>query len=78
MQVIKSKKETFLANRAKGIISPTLEELTKEVPEDDNSEGSSNTVSDNVFKGLRDDLDFIDENDVGKLKRKQYKEFDSR
>lgn len=55
-----------------------MEELTKEVPEDDNSEGSSNTVSDNVFKGLRDDLDFIDENDVGKLKRKQYKEFDSR
>ncbi|KAL0839732.1 hypothetical protein ABMA28_016375 [Loxostege sticticalis] len=68
-KVIKSKKETFLANRAKGIISPTLEELTKEVPEDDNSEGSSNTVSDNVFKGLRDDLDFIDENDVGEKKR---------
>nr|QZK27654.1 cytochrome P450 monooxygenase CYP4G113 [Conogethes punctiferalis] len=70
-KVIKSKKETFLANKAKGIVSPTLEELTKGPDNEENSDLSSGDTSaaDNAFKGYRDDLDFIDENDVGEKKR---------
>jgi cytochrome P450 family 4 len=55
-----------MANKAKGIVPPTLEELTQD-PNNSNSEGHNDatTIADNVFKGYRDDLDFIDENDVG-------------
>lgn len=70
LQVIKNKKETYLTNKAKGIIPPTLDELTK-VPDNEKSNISiHDTASDNVFKGFRDDLDFIDENDVGKYEKK--------
>ncbi|XP_063823255.1 cytochrome P450 4g15-like isoform X1 [Ostrinia nubilalis] len=68
-KVIKSKKETFLANKAKGIVSPTIEELTKDVKNNKPNDDPNKTISDSVFKGLRDDLDFIDENDVGEKKR---------
>ncbi|KAJ2950504.1 hypothetical protein O0L34_g8748 [Tuta absoluta] len=66
-KVIKNKKETYFANKAKGITSPTLEELTRETNENDIANGK--TLADTVFKGYRDDLDFNDENDIGEKKR---------
>ncbi|XP_013185532.2 cytochrome P450 4g15 [Amyelois transitella] len=64
-KVIKSKKEIYLDNKAKGIVTPTMDELTRTNVDTE----ANKTISDNVFKGLRDDLDFIDENDVGEKKR---------
>lgn len=64
IQVIKGKKETYFKNKAKGFIPPTIEELTRSTGEDE--EMDTKTLSDTVFKGYRDDLDFNDENDVGK------------
>lgn len=66
-QVIKNKKETYFMNKAKGIIPPTLEELTKSEDNDGILANDGKTLADSVFKGYRDDLDFNDENDVGKL-----------
>nr|BAM73805.1 cytochrome P450 [Bombyx mori] len=66
-KVIKNKKETYLENKAKGIIPPTLEELTHNSGEI--LANNAKTLSDTVFKGYRDDLDFNDENDVGEKKR---------
>lgn len=68
-KVIKNKKETYLRNKAKGIIPLTIEELTKNNTSDGDGSGLANdakTLADTVFKGYRDDLDFNDENDVGK------------
>ncbi|KAI5634331.1 cytochrome p450 domain-containing protein [Phthorimaea operculella] len=67
-KVIKSKKETYLKNKAKGIIPPTIEELTRET-DDSGLANNAKTLADTVFKGYRDDLDFNDENDVGEKKR---------
>lgn len=64
LQVIKSKKETYLQNKAKGIIPPSIEELTR-VQGNESGLANDATLSDTVFKGYRDDLDFNDENDVG-------------
>ncbi|KAG6450738.1 cytochrome P450 4g15 [Manduca sexta] len=69
-KVIKSKKQTYLENKAKGIIPLTIEELTRNVESDENVlANSAKTLSDAVFKGYRDDLDFNDENDIGEKKR---------
>nr|XP_021183940.2 cytochrome P450 4g15 [Helicoverpa armigera] len=68
-KVIKSKKQTYFENKARGFIPPTLEELTRTVDDDNVLANDSKTVSDTVFKGYRDDLDFNDENDVGEKKR---------
>ncbi|KAJ2950505.1 hypothetical protein O0L34_g8749 [Tuta absoluta] len=69
-KVIKSKKENYLKNKAKGIIPPTIEELTRSVEtEDSGLANNAKTLADTVFKGYRDDLDFNDENDVGEKKR---------
>lgn len=69
-KVIKSKKETYLENKAKGIIPPTLESLTKTPDVDtDILSNTDKSLADTVFKGYRDDLDFNDENDIGEKKR---------
>ncbi|CAG9091028.1 unnamed protein product [Plutella xylostella] len=68
-KVIKNKKETYFMNKAKGIIPPTLEELTKSEDNDGILANDGKTLADSVFKGYRDDLDFNDENDVGEKKR---------
>lgn len=49
------------------MIPPTLEELTKNPDDSDNVLANAKTLSEDVFKGYRDDLDFNDENDIGKL-----------
>ncbi|KOB71350.1 Cytochrome P450 4G49 [Operophtera brumata] len=70
LQVIKSKKEAYFKNKAEGFIPPTIEELTIRTYQNDNVlANDSKTVSDTVFKGYRDDLDFNDENDIGMKKR---------
>lgn len=66
MQVIKSKKQIYLENKARGFIPPTIEELTRTDTSDNVLANSAKTLSDTVFKGYRDDLDFNDENDIGK------------
>lgn len=67
MQVIKSKKETYVQNKAKGIIPPTIDELIRPtVKSNDGLANDNATLADTVFKGYRDDLDFNDENDVGR------------
>ncbi|XP_075972259.1 cytochrome P450 4g15-like isoform X2 [Anticarsia gemmatalis] len=71
-KVIKNKKQTYFENKAKGIIPPTIEELTRTKDGEDGEGVLANnvkTVSDTVFKGYRDDLDINDENDVGEKKR---------
>ncbi|XP_049865564.1 cytochrome P450 4g15-like [Pectinophora gossypiella] len=68
-KVIKSKKETYMQNKSKGIIPPTLDELTRNVEDDSNDLANGKTLADTVFKGYRDDLDFNDENDIGEKKR---------
>ncbi|KAL0839733.1 hypothetical protein ABMA28_016376 [Loxostege sticticalis] len=68
-KVIKEKKKTYFENKAKGIIPPTLEELTRSPDDVTDPNVDTKTLADNVFKGLRDDLDFNDENDVGEKKR---------
>ncbi|OWR55437.1 cytochrome P450 4G49, partial [Danaus plexippus plexippus] len=70
-QVIKNKKERYLQNKAKGIIPPTIDEISKSAPKTENYNVLANekTLADTVFKGYRDDLDFNDENDVGEKKR---------
>lgn len=68
--MIKSKKEKYLTNKSKGIVSPTIEELTRST-DIECLETNNKTLADNVFKGLRDDLDVLDEDDVGK-KEKQH------
>ncbi|XP_022828928.1 cytochrome P450 4g15-like [Spodoptera litura] len=67
-KVIKSKKETYLENKAKGVVPPTLEELTR-TPDESVLANNDKTLSEDVFKGYRDDLDFNDENDIGEKKR---------
>lgn len=64
--MIKSKKEAYIENKAKGVIPLTIEELTRTDTSDNILANNEKTVSDSVFKGYRDDLDFNDENDVGK------------
>lgn len=69
LQVIKNKKQIYFQNKAKGVIPLSIAELTKTKETSETDEGFSNnakTLSDSVFKGYRDDLDFNDENDVGK------------
>lgn len=56
-----------MENKAKGIIPTPIEELIRPTNNDDGME-ESKTLADTVFKGYRDDLDFNDENDVGKIK----------
>ena len=56
----------YFENKAKGFIPPTLAELTRNTDDDDVLATDNKTLSDTVFKGYRDDLDFNDENDVGK------------
>lgn len=63
LQVIKNKKETYFVNKAKGVVPVTLEELTR--TPDDGLANNDKTLSEDVFKGYRDDLDFNDENDIG-------------
>lgn len=67
LQVIKNKKQTYFDNKAKGIIPLTIDELIHKPTIDNDSVFANNakTLSDTVFKGYRDDLDFNDENDVG-------------
>ncbi|KAF9805061.1 hypothetical protein SFRURICE_010244 [Spodoptera frugiperda] len=67
-KVIKNKKETYLENKAKGVVPPTLEELTKTTDENVLA-NNDKSLSEDVFKGYRDDLDFNDENDIGEKKR---------
>ncbi|CAB3235965.1 unnamed protein product [Arctia plantaginis] len=66
-KVIKNKKETYFENKAKGVVPLTLEELTR--TPDDVLANNDKTLSEDVFKGYRDDLDFNDENDIGEKKR---------
>ncbi|XP_045459539.1 cytochrome P450 4g15-like [Melitaea cinxia] len=68
-KVIKLKKEIYQQNKAKGIIPPTIEEVTRSSPESETTLANEKTLADTVFKGYRDDLDFNDENDVGAKKR---------
>ncbi|XP_035431348.2 cytochrome P450 4g15 [Spodoptera frugiperda] len=70
-KVIKQKKKIYQENKAKGIIPPSLQELTdgKALNNDTVLANNAKTLSDTVFKGYRDDLDFNDENDVGEKKR---------
>ncbi|XP_063374722.1 cytochrome P450 4g15-like [Cydia amplana] len=69
-KVIKSKKDTYLENKAKGIIPASIEELTRSKENDETGLANNvKTLADSVFKGYRDDLDFNDENDVGEKKR---------
>uniref|UniRef100_A0A2A4JM80 Cytochrome P450 n=1 Tax=Heliothis virescens TaxID=7102 RepID=A0A2A4JM80_HELVI len=68
-KVISLKKKIYQENKAKGIIPPTLQELTEGKKSGDVLANTSKTLSDTVFKGYRDDLDFNDENDVGEKKR---------
>lgn len=63
--MIKNKKEKYIQNKAKGIIPPTIEELTSTTWFNESSLANVPTLADTVFKGYRDDLDFNDENDVG-------------
>lgn len=65
-KVIKNKKEKYIQNKAKGIIPPTIEELSRDSDTDTGLANNAKTLADTVFKGYRDDLDFNDENDVGK------------
>nr|ULR85500.1 cytochrome P450 [Spodoptera frugiperda] len=67
-KVIKNKKETYLENKAKGVVPPTLEELTK-TSDENVLANNDKSLSEDVFKGYRDDLDFNDENDIGEKKR---------
>ncbi|CAH0628740.1 unnamed protein product [Chrysodeixis includens] len=70
-KVIAFKKKVYLENKAKGIIPPTLKELTEgtALESSDVLANNAKTLSDTVFKGYRDDLDFNDDNDVGEKKR---------
>ncbi|CAH2092169.1 unnamed protein product [Euphydryas editha] len=68
-RVIKNKKEVYLQNKAKGIIPPTIEEVTRSSFDSETALANEKTLADTVFKGYRDDLDFNDENDVGAKKR---------
>ncbi|KAH9641905.1 hypothetical protein HF086_011655 [Spodoptera exigua] len=68
-KVIKNKKQTYFENKDKGIIPPTLAELTRNEEDGSLLANDAKTLSDAVFKGYRDDLDFNDENDVGEKKR---------
>nr|QKY88960.1 cytochrome P450 CYP4G9 [Athetis dissimilis] len=70
-KVISIKKQIYNENKAKGIIPPSLQELTEGGGNgnSDNVLANGKTLSDTVFKGYRDDLDFNDENDVGEKKR---------
>ncbi|KAJ8725140.1 hypothetical protein PYW07_016098 [Mythimna separata] len=69
-KVIKNKKETYLENKSKGVIPPTLAELTRTPDDSDNVLANNDkTLAEDVFKGYRDDLDFNDENDIGEKKR---------
>uniref|UniRef100_A0A2H1V1E4 SFRICE001781.2 n=1 Tax=Spodoptera frugiperda TaxID=7108 RepID=A0A2H1V1E4_SPOFR len=63
-----NKVKIYQENKAKGIIPPSLQELTdgKALNNDTVLANNAKTLSDTVFKGYRDDLDFNDENDVGK------------
>ncbi|CAG9792110.1 unnamed protein product [Diatraea saccharalis] len=66
-KVIKEKNKTYIDNKAKGIIPPTIEELTRTNNDFENA-ADTKPLSD-VFQGYKDDLDFNDENDVGEKKR---------
>ncbi|KAJ8727107.1 hypothetical protein PYW08_015504 [Mythimna loreyi] len=72
-KVIKLKKQMYYENKAKGIIPPSIQELTEGKTRTTSSNNvlanGGKTLSDTVFKGYRDDLDFNDENDVGEKKR---------
>ncbi|XP_075972261.1 cytochrome P450 4g15-like [Anticarsia gemmatalis] len=68
-KVIKSKKETYLENKSKGFVPPTIAELTKGSTDDNVLANGEKSLSEDVFKGYRDDLDFNDENDIGEKKR---------
>ncbi|XP_013135274.1 PREDICTED: cytochrome P450 4g15 [Papilio polytes] len=68
-KVIKNKKEKYIENKAKGIIPPTLEEITQNKGTNDSGLANVKTLGDTVFKGYRDDLDDNDDNDVGEKKR---------
>ncbi|XP_047023409.1 cytochrome P450 4g15-like [Helicoverpa zea] len=68
-KVIKNKKQTYLENKSKGVIPPTLEELTRTPDTNDSVLANDKTLAEDVFKGYRDDLDFNDENDIGEKKR---------
>ncbi|XP_037297391.1 cytochrome P450 4g15 [Manduca sexta] len=68
-KVIKNKKEIYLENKAKGIIHLTIEELTKTNETNELLVNNEKTLSDTIFKGYHDDLDFNDENDIGEKKR---------
>ncbi|CAB3235967.1 unnamed protein product [Arctia plantaginis] len=72
-KVIKSKKETYFENISKGFIPPTLNELTSQteisIADKNILANQAKTLSDTVFKGYRDDLDYNDEQDVGEKKR---------
>ncbi|CAH1635308.1 unnamed protein product [Spodoptera littoralis] len=68
-KVIKNKKQTYLENKDKGIVPPTLAELTQNEEDGSVLANDAKTLSDAVFKGYRDDLDFNDDNDVGEKKR---------
>ncbi|KAL4714491.1 hypothetical protein ACJJTC_017786 [Scirpophaga incertulas] len=65
-KVIREKKKTYIENKTKGIIPPTIEELTRDNCGDIDD---INILSDNIFKGLKDDLDTNDENDIGAKRR---------
>ncbi|RVE48932.1 hypothetical protein evm_006394 [Chilo suppressalis] len=67
-KVIREKKKIYLENKARGIIPPTLEELTR-TRNYDGDINDTKSLADTVFQGYKDDLDFIDENDVGEKKR---------
>ena len=69
-KVIKNKKMTYFENKAKGIIPLTIAQLTQSNVNDESVlANDAKTLSDTVFKGYRDDLDFNDENDIGEKKR---------
>lgn len=61
-------------NISKGITSHTMENLMQS-PKTTDKIRDSVTFSDSVFKGLKDDLDYNDENDVGAKKRLAFLDF---
>ncbi|GLV37198.1 Cytochrome P450 4g15 [Carabus blaptoides fortunei] len=74
-KVIKERKGEYINNKKSGDTQTLLEKVTYDVEETERKEKLSDTKSSASYTGLRDDLDDIDDNDVGQKKRLAFLDF---
>lgn len=74
-KVVKQKKEEYVARKKAGNTETLLEQVTRDVEEKERKEADLRNTNPEGLKGLRDDLDDIDENDVGAKKRLAFLDF---